>query len=336
MSETRVIVIGMGSIGFGVASAVAAQQGMTLAAMVDPADAKVGQTLSQLAGGTDPGAGPAVVAELDDAVIDLADVAVVCTSSKFDVITPMLIRLLEGGTHVVSTCEQMTWPRYRHADLADKVDAAAQAAGKVALGSGVNPGFVMDTLAVTLTTLVRRVQAVRCVRRVEASVRREALQAKIGATMTPGRFQELKARGAIGHAGLCESAALLVAGLGREAAPGSVEEMLEPVIADRHFNSSRGPIEPGFVAGIRNRAVWRGEGLEVELDLTMAVGVEDPHDRIQIEGPVQLELRLPGAVPGDSATVAVMLNLIPVLGKVEPGLRTMLDMPVAGCRGRDG
>lgn len=303
--------------------------------MVDVDPAKVGLTLDQLAGRdqTDQNQ-PCVVHRLDEALIEGADVAILTTSSHFDAVAPMVLEVLDRGLAVVSSCEQMLWPWYRHRALANQVNAAAERAGRAVLGTGVNPGFVMDSLPVVMSSMLRRVKRVRCVRRVDASLRRAPLQAKVGATMAAEKFNELASQGRIGHQGLVESVALLAAGLGRKVKPDSVTETLEPCLADRPVSSALGLIEPGRVCGMRNVASWRGRDLRIELDLTMAVDLPDPKDTVELDGPVRLVVEIPGSVPGDSATVAALSNYVRVVHEAKPGLRTMLDVPTAGCRGR--
>lgn len=342
----RVIVVGLGPIGLACAQAVRTEREMRLVGLVDLDPAKRGKTLNQIADLTGAAPGPAlpgngsaptVVERIGEAVVAAggADVAVLTTASGFDVVIPTLRECLANKLAVVSSCEQMLWPWYRHAPLAQAMDEEARAAGRALLGTGVNPGFIMDFAAVVLASMVRRVTAVRCERRVEAGLRRKPLQAKIGATMTPEHFRELAAAGKIGHEGLPESIALLAAGLGRKVENGSIQVTLDPVIAQKATASALGLIQPGMVAGIHNVGRWSGDGLTIELDLTMAVGTPEPRDVVKLEGPVGLTLKIPGGLPGDSATVAALLNHIPVVHQARPGLRTMLDIPVAGCRGRD-
>ena len=190
----------------------------------------------------------------------------------------------------------------------------------------------MDTLAVCLSSMVRRVETVRCVRRVDVGRRRQPLQAKVGATMTPECFRNLAREEKVGHKGLAESVAMIAAGLGHRTAPGSVQVAIEPELADRPINSALGRIESGHVAGAHHTAQWSGDGLRIVLNLTMAVGLEDPVDEIVIEGPVPLQVKIAGSVPGDSATVAMVLNYARILPMAKPGLLSMLDLPPAGCR----
>ncbi|MEL7239575.1 MAG: hypothetical protein AAGK78_12005, partial [Planctomycetota bacterium] len=71
---------------------------------------------------------------------------------------------------------------------------------------------------------------------------------------------------------------------------------------------------------------WRGEGLQVELDLIMSVGWQEPVDIVELSGPTPLRLKVSGGTPGDSATAAVLVNCARVLPRSKPGLRTMLDL----------
>jgi 4-hydroxy-tetrahydrodipicolinate reductase len=261
-----------------------------------------------------------------------ADVAIVTTTSKLDRMAATLREAMGLGLHVVSSCEEMSWPKYRHAVLAEQLDAEARRAGKALLGTGVNPGFVMDLLPVVLSSMVLKVDRVRAVRRVDASTRRKPLQQKVGATMTRDEFFALKQKGEIGHQGLAESVAMIAAGLGREAKPGSIEVTLEPVVAERRIDSAMGVIEPGRVCGMHNVGRWSDSSLSIELDLTMAVGLEGPRDVVEIGGPVPLKLEIPGGTPGDTATVAALVNCARQVARGgKSGLLTMLDIAPAGA-----
>src|SRR5205085_11100110 len=125
-----------------------------------------------------------------------------------------------------------------------------------------------------------------------------------------------------------ESVAMLAAGLGREVPPGVVKTTLEPVVAERELQSLLGTIKPGQVRGMRNTAHWSGDGLTIDLDLIMALGTADPPDAVEPAGATPLRLRIVGGTPGDTATVASLVNFVRVLPTSKPGLRTMLDVPV--------
>ncbi len=329
---TRVIVIGLGPIGLACAKAAVEAPGLSLVGLVDIDPDKVGRKASELLG-VEMGAGEdvVVVKNLSDASPD-ANAAILTTSSYFDGIAPLLRECIQRKLCVVSSCEQMLYPWLRHPELANAIDDEAKAGGVALLGTGVNPGFVMDTLAVVASSMVTAVRKVRCLRVVDASTRRKPLQAKVGATMSVEHFNSLAQQGKIGHKGLGESVALLAAGLGQRAALDQIAETLDPVVADKPLDSALGRIEAGQVRGIHNVGRWKNELLEIELDLTMAVGEPNPIDSVDLDGPVPLTIQVPGGTPGDTATVASMINQTRQIRVVPAGLRTMLDMPPGGAR----
>jgi 4-hydroxy-tetrahydrodipicolinate reductase len=87
---------------------------------------------------------------------------------------------------------------------------------------------------------------------------------------------------------------------------------------------------------MHNVGKWSDGGLSVELDLTMAVGLEGPEDVVELGGPVPLKLSIPGGTPGDSATIAALVNCARAVPRARPGLRTMLDAGVCGARAGEG
>ncbi len=324
------IVVGMGPIGISAARAVEDDPGMKLVGMVDVDPGKLGKTLDEVAG-QGKGDGPVVVEKISEAASG-AHLAIVTTSSKFDRVAPTLSECIRHKLHVASSCEEMAWPRYLHAKLSDEIDAEAKRGGVGLIGTGVNPGFVMDLLPVVISSMLSYVTGVKVIRRLDASPRRKPLQEKVGATMTPEHFKGLAAKGAIGHQGIRESVALIAAGLGRTVESGSVKTTLDPVIAEREMDSLMGRIKPGMVCGMRNTASWSGGNLSIHLDLVMAIGAHDPQDRVELAGPVPLTAIIPGATPGDTATVASLINCAKMMPNVQPGLKTMLDIPPVGCR----
>ena len=189
----RVVVVGLGPIGIGAARAVLADPGMKLVGLVDIDPAKVSKTVPELEGG------PVVSKSLKEGAGGGADVAIITTTSKLDRMAPTLREALALGLHVVSSCEEMAWPKYRHPELAGQLDAEAKRAGRALLGTGVNPGFVMDLLPVVLSSMVLTANRVHVLRQLDASTRRRPLQQKVGATMTPEQFAGLKAKNEIGH-----------------------------------------------------------------------------------------------------------------------------------------
>jgi 4-hydroxy-tetrahydrodipicolinate reductase len=316
----RVVHIGLGSLGR-VAAGELVRRGLELVAAVDPSPEIAGRALSDLV----PGA-PArlrVAADLDE--LPDADAALVTTVSDVPGCAATFRALLERGLTVVSSCEQLVWPRLRHAELADELDALARRHGARLFGTGVNPGFLMDAFPLLATAISRTVERVEVQRVQDAALRRASFQAKIGAGMDPAAFRELLAKGEAGHAGLAESLHLLAHGLG--IALDEWEERAEPVIAEHDLDSALGTVARGRVCGVRQEARGTGGGVELELVFRAVLGEADPRDRIVIHGQPMLEVAWDGGVHGDDATCAMLVNALPALARATPGLHTALTAP---------
>lgn len=63
------------------------------------------------------------------------------------------------------------------------------------------------------------------------------------------------------------------------------------------------------------------------LDLRMYLGAKSPHDSVLIDGVPLVDVTIKGGVHGDRATPAIVANVLPKIEGLEPGLRTMIDLP---------
>jgi 4-hydroxy-tetrahydrodipicolinate reductase len=199
--------------------------------------------------------------------------------------------------------------------------------GVVIVGTGVNPGYAMDTLALTATGVCTDVQSVKVARVVDASARRKPLQEKVGAGITKTEFDERKATGKFGHIGLRESLLMLADGLGWSL--DRIEETLDPVIAEKTVETPFLRVNLGEVAGIHHAIAGYVDGDAVlSLDLKMYVGAEGPRDAVTVDGDPPIDLVVQGGIFGDTATVGALINTAPLAAQAAPGLRTMADLPV--------
>jgi 4-hydroxy-tetrahydrodipicolinate reductase len=329
--RARVALIGLGPIGIEVGRALATHRAVELLGAADPAPEKAGRDLAELLGLSLPGS-PARVESSAPALYarsagsrGMADVAVLCTGSRLPEVAPQIEEAIAAGLHVVSTCEELAYPELRHPALARALDERARERGVAVLGTGVNPGLVMDRLALAAAGACVRVEKVRVTRIVDAAKRRGPLRAKVGAGLSREEFEQGVAERRLGHVGLSESAALLALGLGFPAS--EISETIEPVIAARETDG----VAPGRVLGLHQVALVRaGEQTRVELDLTMAVGVAEPADRIEIQGDPPVDMAVREGFHGDRATVGCVINAIPFLVGARPGLRKVVNLPLFG------
>jgi 2,4-diaminopentanoate dehydrogenase len=314
MSAAGVAVIGLGPIGREVVKAVRARPGLTLVGAADPAFA--GRDLGDVA---EIGPlGVTVRASAAEAVAG-AQVALVLTTSSVADMLPIVDDCAAAGADIVSTCEDLAYAPLATPDLARQIDARARAAGISVVGTGVNPGLVMDRLPLTLAAACVRVDRVLVSRVVDAAKRRGPLRAKVGAGLTPAEFQAGVASRRLSHRGLPESCALIGLGLGWSF--DEIRSTIEPVLDPREG------VPAGRVAGLRQSAVGMRGGREVvRLDLEMSMAAPEPHDRVVIEGDPPLDMIIRGGTHGDRATVGTVLNAIGPTIAAAPGLRTVLEL----------
>ena len=317
-NEFRTIHYGLGAIGLAVLRLAASKQRVRPVAAIDVAPEVAGRDAGEVAGLEQP-LGIIVSSDTGAALATDADVILHCTGSYLDAVQPQLLAAVRAGKNVISTCEELSYSWDRHPQLSAGLDREAKAHGVTVLGTGVNPGFVMDTLALALSGVCQQITHVTAVRIVDVSTRRIQLQRKVGVGISIDEFQRRVAERTLRHVGLEESARLIAGGLGWKL--DRAEETLEPVVA-----------ADGTAAGVHQTARAWMDGREViTLDLAMSMGAPDPRDEIVIEGSPPLNVVIRGGVQGDLATAAVVVNAIPVVVDARPGLLTMADLPlVAG------
>ena len=310
----RMVQVGLGAIGIATANLVKEKSSIELVGAVEIAPAAA------------PDLGVPVFKTVRECMRKRpADVAIVTTGSKFLSVFPQLLEMVDAGLHVVSSCEELLFPWHRNPRQADRLDRAARRAGVACVGTGVNPGFVMDTLPLIVSGVCQRVDRVRVWRVQDVARRRPQLQRKVGGGMSPGGFRRLVGEGKMGHVGLQESLALIAYGLGWKL--GRITETVKPVIARRDCGTKHVPVKAGQVAGVWQVAVGLKGGRErIRLDLRMYMAAPAPRDEVRLDGVPPMRVVIPGATRGDLATAAMLVNCVPRIVEAEPGLRTMLSI----------
>jgi len=328
MKKIRVVQFGVGPIGASIARLMRQKSSLEIVGAVDKDPAKAGRDLGEIAGASDAPWGVMIVPEISVALQKPVDVVVHATSSYLANVMDELLACLSAGCCVVSTCEELSYPFRKHPELSAKLDAAAKEEGVALAGVGVNPGFVMDKLVLTLSAACQRVDWARATRIVDASKRRLPLQKKIGAGMSPDEFREQVAAGTIKHHGLPESVAMVADGLGFTL--DDISETIEPIVAEQTVKTEFLEVAPGEVAGVHQIARGTAAGKEkIFMELQMYVGAEQPADTVELRGEPNLTLTIPGGTHGDLATAAITVNAIPVVLAAPAGLRSVRDLPLA-------
>lgn len=325
--KIRAIQYGVGPIGASIAKLMREKQAIEIIGAIDTDPAKVGRDLGEIVGASDAPWGITISDDASDVLGQAADVVIHSTSSALPKVMEQLLACLEAESCVVSTCEELSYPYRTYPELALKLDAAAKDWGVALVGTGVNPGFVLDKLIVTLAAVSQRIDHVSGRRIVDGAKRRLPLQKKIGAGMTLDEFREKVGAGIIKHVGLPESVAMVADSLNLTV--DEITETIEPMVAEERVQTEYLTVESGQAAGVHQIARGLTHGKElIHLELQMYVGAKDPGDTLTLRGNPDISLVIPGGSPGDIATASVVVNSIPVILDAPAGLRTARDLPI--------
>jgi 4-hydroxy-tetrahydrodipicolinate reductase len=323
----RVVSFGLGPIGAAVVRQLATRPGFKVVGGVDIDPAKVGRDLGQVVGldhtlrvKVAPDA-PAVIKATKP------DVVVLCTSSSLTKVWPQIEGVLKLRVPIVSTTEELAYPAYSQKRLAKIIDAAAKKAKVAVLGTGVNPGFTMDALPITLTGVCEDVQAITVNRIQDARSRRLPFQQKIGCGLTAAQFQARVDDGSVRHVGLTESIAMIADAMGWKL--DKVTDAIVPKIAESEISSPFLTVPKGLVCGlIQDGTGYVGGKPLIKLHMEAYLGAPESFDSVDVKGTPNLAMKIAGGVHGDVATASITVNSIPKVIAAPPGLHTMRSLPI--------
>lgn len=317
--------IGLGPLGQKVLRYAVERGCFDIVGAVDLDPEKVGKDLGQLCG-IDP-LGITIRDNLEEAIAGRsADVALLTTVSSLIAIESQVAELAQAKLHIVSTCEELFFPYKTHPDVAERIDEICRQNGVACVGTGVNPGYLMDFLPTVLTGLCQKVEKVDVWRIQDASVRRIPFQQKIGAGLTLEEFEAKRKAGTLRHVGLPESVDFIAERLGWKLDRNT--ESLEPVISEEPINTGYKPISKGMVRGVQQIGKgFVGDREVITLNFRAAVGEPESYDQVHIDGEPPIRSRIAGGVNGDIATCAITLNAVRSILQTSPGLKTIAQIP---------
>jgi len=322
------IQIGIGALGKQVLQFVDEREGIKITGLVDLNPDLQGKSVRDILENSSNAA--KVFESVSEAVSESKNkpvVAIITTVSSINKLTSQVEEAARAGLHIVTTCEEMIYPWNQHPNDAAKIDEICKEFGIACVGTGINPGFLMDYLPSVFTSVCQEVESVVVERVQDASPRRIPFQKKIGSGLTPEEFDVEKQSGRLRHVGLPESVDLIAAAMGWNLDEN--RETLEPVLASENITSGYKPIDKGLPAGVEQIGSGFVNGNEViRLVFRAAVGEERSYDSISIKGLPNIKTEIEGGVNGDVATCAITVNAVKSIVTCEPGLKTMLDIPV--------
>ncbi len=325
MQVINTVHVGIGPIGQEVIKYAVERECFNIVGAVDPDPGKAGKELGELCG-INP-LGITVSGNLDEAIRGKSpEVAIVTTVSSVVAFESQIVELAKAKLHIVSTCEELFYPWKTQPELSSRIDKICRENGVVCVGTGVNPGYLMDFLPTVLTAPCQNVKKVEVWRIQDASVRRIPFQQKIGAGLTLEEFEAKKKEGTLRHVGLPESVDFIANRLGWKIDRNT--ESLEPVIAGEDINNGYKPISKGMACGVHQ--VGRGfvgDKEVITLNFKAAVGEPESYEQVHIDGEPAIQSKITGGINGDIATCAITLNAVRSVLMASPGLKTMGDIP---------
>ncbi len=355
MDTIKVLIWGFGAMGSTMGRMCAGINGLEISGVCDMAPERVGKSVAAAlkerdAAETEASGGDAYPAYLEHVIIgdDIdrviqesgAEIALLATDSFVEKALPKIEKLVRKGLNVVSTAEEMAYPWISHPEESAQMNRLARKHNVAILGTGINPGFVMDLLVVMLSGVCRSVTGVRAERVNSLSPYGPAVMEEQGVGLAPEEFTEKVRTGELaGHVGFVQSIGMVCDALGWKLDT-SVEQSMEAIVSRVERKTPYIKIGPGSVAGCDMRAFGVVNGrraleyvhpqqIEPELEGT------NTGDYITIEGDPEIKLQVKPEIPGGIGTAALCVNMIPLVIKAESGLKTMLDLPVPRAIGND-
>lgn len=331
MESVRVILWGLGAMGSGIAKLLCEKRGVSIVGAIAGRPDKRGRDLGEVIG---LGRNLGVTVDCDSRRVlgsVEADIVVLATDSFLKNVYPQIELILKSGKSCVTIAEEMSNPYTVDERLSNQIDELAKSMGVSVLGTGINPGFVLDTLIIALSGACRRVDRIRASRINDLSPFGSTVMRTQGVGVSPEQFREgIKDGSIVGHIGFRQSIPMIAdaLGLGLD----RVIEKREPIISKTHRETPYVTVEPGMVAGCRHTGIGlRGEDEIITLVHPQQVCPEaedvDTGDYINIEGDPDLNVSIRPEIPGGCGTIALAVNMIPLVLNSKPGLVTMADLP---------
>ncbi len=337
--RVKVLLWGFGAMGSGMARMLLQKTGVQISAVCDNHPQRAGKSIFEVLG-QEAGDHPDVIIRPDihEALSDAraagaVSIALLATDSFTKMAYEKIMLLVNEGINVISTAEEMAYPRAGEPELAQNIDRAAKASGVSVLGTGINPGLIMDLLVVLMTGACINIDSIKAERVNSLSPFGPAVMEEQGVGLSPEEFREGAANGSLaGHVGFAESVNMIADAVGWKL-DGPVEQAMKPIISSVPRKTEYIEIEAGQVAGCNMTGSGRVSGTGgIEMDHPQQIEPElegtDTGDYVTIKGTPDINLSIKPEVPGGIGTIAMCVNMIPQVINASPGLKTMLDLPV--------
>lgn len=332
MENVKVILCGLGAMGSGMARMLLEKKGVEIVGAIDSYEGKIGKDLGEVLG-LDRSLDIKVNGDFNKTVAETeADVVLLAIDSFVKNVFSYIKHIAESKKNCITIAEEMAYPYNIDRKLSDEMDRLAKENGVTILGTGVNPGFVLDTLIITLSAACRKVKSISASRVNDLSPFGTTVMRTQGVGTTVEEFEKgIKDGSIVGHVGFQQSIPMIAKALGIEI--DEVVETREPIISNTYRETPYVKVEPGMVAGCAHIGYGMKDGkavitLEHPQQIHPEAEAVDTGDYIDIKGDPDMHMSIKPETPGGIGTMALAVNMIPQVIASKPGLKTMIDLPL--------
>ena len=328
----KILQWGFGAMGSGMVRQLLQRDNVELVGVIDANPALLGKDIAEV---LDLGNKTGVIIS-DDPAAALQnlkpDVTLLATGSFVDEVFEPLKMIMEAGSNAITIAEEMAFTWRMYPEQSQQLDTIAQKNGVTLLGTGINPGFVLDLLVLVLTGVCGHVDRISAARINDLSPFGPTVMRTQGVGTSPEEFAAgVEKNTIVGHIGFQQSIAMIAAALGWEL--DEIKETKEAIVSKTHRESKYIKVEPGMVAGCRQRGYGIINGKTViEMDHPQQIQPEKENvftgDYIKIDGDMHIDMSMKPEIPGGLGTINVAVNMIPQVFSARPGLLSMVDLPI--------
>lgn len=333
MDYIKVVIWGFGAMGQGMADMLLDKKGVVILGVCDINEKLVNKNLSEVMKKTIKN--DCVISDNIDHLLlsTKPDIVLLCTDSFVKGAYPKIKKIVEHKVNVITTAEEMAYPFDSHPELSEKMDLLAKQHDVTILGTGINPGFIMDLLVLQLTGVMKDVTHIDVKRVNSLSPFGPAVMEEQGVGDSLKRYEKrIKNDELAGHVGFNQSVHMIFKGLGLK--PTKFTQQMQPIVTNVDRKTKYASAKKGTLAGINMTAQgYIGEDLFLNMDHPQQIEpqLEGVHtgDYIDIYGSPEVHMAITPEVEGGLGTIAICVNMIPHVINSRAGLKTMIDLPIA-------
>jgi 4-hydroxy-tetrahydrodipicolinate reductase len=331
--KVKVILWGIGAMGKGMAEMLLNKKGVKIVGVVGRGQ-KIGKSMYEFLNVEKGDREDIIIGSYDKVITKgAADIVLIATDSFTKDTFDKIKHCLENKINVISTAEEMTYPKVQEPELSKEMDRIAKENGVTVLGTGINPGLIMDLLVVILTGACIDVDSIKAERINNLSPFGPAVMNGQGVGLTVKEFNKKVANDDLaGHVGFPESINMIADALGWKLSD-EIKLSREPIVSNVYRKAPYAEVQAGDVAGCNMKGFGYVDG-EMKIEMLHPQQVEPQleggttGDYITIKGTPNINMSIKPEVPGGIGTIAMCVNMIPQVINASPGLKTMIDLPV--------